>query len=75
MTVDTRRRRGSAAGVLPDPDGTIDAGDRAQLGRAYRGPFEPAGVNPPPIGWRVIRAGSSRATVRTGAFRARVRAR
>ena len=75
MAIDTRRRRGNAAGVLPDPDGTIDSGDRAQLGRAYRGPFEPVGVNPPPIGWRVVRAGSIRSAVRGGSIRSRVRAK
>lgn len=45
MAVDDRNKRGSAIGigpaspVLPNPDGAVDAGDRAQLAHAYRGFF------------------------------------
>jgi len=49
MAIDTRNRRASVIGldllalrVLPSPDGTIDAGDRAQLAGKYRGTFEAA---------------------------------
>lgn len=78
MALDTRDKRGSAVGVnsvspiLPNPDGTVDAGDRAQLAQAHRG--EQA-ENPPPVGWRIVRAGSPRAGVRSVGIRASIRAR
>jgi hypothetical protein len=44
MAIDTRDKRGSvinfdasARNVLPNPNGTIDQGDRQQLARKYRG--------------------------------------
>ena len=42
--VDTRNKRGSTIpGVQPQPDGTINAGDRAQVTKEYRGQFDPTG--------------------------------
>lgn len=63
MAIDTRDKRASASSasipwriLLPLADGSIDDGDREQLGRCYRlavapaTPFEPLDAYPDPFG-------------------------
>lgn len=62
MALDTAAKRFSMLGVcdsisasLPMPDGTLDAGDRAQFLSLYRGDDAEAPIGPPAtgrIGWR-----------------------
>lgn len=79
MALDSGNKRGSAIAVnpaspvLPEPDGVIDAGDRAQLAQVFSGLV--LAENPDPAGWRVIPGGSVRAVVDAGSPRGGIRIR